>query len=440
MASIHWFENLCPGKFHRGILIPKADMESHPELAKNLKHNFIANVLDGTFFGLGLGFSSFATVIPLFVSNLTDSATLIGLIPAVHNVGWMLPQLLTAKSVSRMKRFKPAVVFWTIQERWPFFGLALVAALMGWLTKPAALLLTFALLILQGLGAGMTANPWQNMIAKIIPSNIRGTFFGMQSGAANLLGGAGAVAAGFILEKMSFPDGFGLVFLICGLSMTVSFFAIAQTREPDRTIEPLPSQQVSFWGNVGKILRQDRSFRWFIISRFIFQFGTMASAFYAVYAVKHLGMGDIAAGAMTSVLFIVQVGSNTVFGWLGDKIGHMPVLRLGAVCAVIAAGLAFIAPSAGWFFAVMVFAGVANSVFWTIGMVLTMEFGTEKDRPTYVGLANTLIAPAAVLAPLLGGWIADQFSFQHTFAVAIAFALVSLAVLVRFVRRDKVKY
>ncbi len=311
---------------------------------------------------------------------------------------------------------------------------------MGWLTKPVALVATFLLLILQGLGAGMTANPWQNMIGKVITSNIRGTFFGLQSGAANLLGGAGAVAAGFILEKMDFPDGFGLVFLLCGLSMTISFFAIAQTREPDRTIEPLPSQQVNFWGNVGKILKKDRSFRWFILSRFVFQFGTMASAFYAVYAVKHLGMNDVAAGAMTSVLFIVQVGSNTIFGRLGDRIGHMPVLRLGAVCAVIAAVLAFSAPSAGWFFAVMVFAGIANSVFWTIGMVITLEFGSEQERPTYIGLANTLIAPAAVLAPLLGGWIADSYSFQHTFAVAIAFSLVSLAVLVRFVRRDKVKY
>jgi MFS family permease len=432
--------NPLPRDFHRGFYFQKAVMESHPELAKNLKHNFIVNVLDGTFFGLGFGFSSFATVLPLFVSNLTDSATLIGLIPAVHNVGWMLPQLLTAKSVSRMKRFKPAVVFWTIQERWPFFGLALIAALMGWLTKPVALALTFGLLVLQGLGAGMTANPWQNMIGKIIPSTMRGTFFGIQSGAANLLGGGGAIAAGFILEKMDFPDGFGLVFLICGLSMTLSFFFIAQTREPERMVEPPPSAQISFWGNVTKILKQDRSFRWFIISRFVFQFGTMASAFYAVYAVKHLGMGDVAAGAMTSLLFIVQVGSNTVFGWLGDKVGHMPVLRLGAVCAVIAAVLAFTAPSAGWFFAVMVFAGVANSVFWTIGMVLTLEFGSLTERPTYIGLANTLIAPAAVLAPLLGGWVADTFSFKHTFALAAIFALVSLAVLVRFVRREKIKY
>ncbi|MHB0966700.1 MAG: MFS transporter, partial [Bellilinea sp.] len=77
---------------------------------------------------------------------------------------------------------------------------------------------------------------------------------------------------------------------------------------------------------------------------------------------------------------------------------------------------------------------IANSVFWTIGMVITLDFGADLDRPTYVGLSNTLIAPAAVLAPLLGGWIADGFSYRHTFAASAALALVSLAVLVRFVR------
>ncbi len=404
------------------------------ELTKNLKHNFTVNIIDGTFFGLGIGFASFTTIIPLFVSNLTDSATLIGLIPAVHNMGWQLPQLLTAKAVSRMQQFKPATILWTIQERLPFLGLAFVALFMNNLSKSAALAITFGLLIWQGLGAGMTANPWQNMIGKIIPSQIRGTFFGLQSGAANLLGGLSAIAAGFILDELGFPNGYMVAFFAASASMLVSFFAINMTREPAHILEPLPTDQVSFWGNVKQILREDQSFRWFIVSRFLFQFGTMAAAFYTVYAVKQLGMSAVAAGAMTSVLFIVQVISNMGFGWLGDRIGHLPVLRLGAVSAVAAALLAWLAPTAGWFFAVMVFAGAANSVFWTIGMVVTLDFCSDQSRPTYIGLANTLIAPAAILAPLLGGWIADGFSFKHTFAISATFAMIALVFLLKFVK------
>jgi len=145
-------------------------------------------------------------------------------------------------------------------------------------------------------------------------------------------------------------------------------------------------------------------------------------------------MTSLAAGAMTSVLFIVQVGSNTVFGWLGDRIGHMHVLRIGAASAIAAAVLAFLAPSSGWFFAVMVFAGAANSVFWTIGIVVTLEFGTEQERPTYVGLSNTLIAPAAVLSPLLGGWIADLLNYKNTFMISAGFAVLTLVVLLWFIK------
>jgi len=87
---------------------------------KHLRYNITVNVLDGSFFGFALGFASYVTVIPLFLSQLTDSAILIGLIPALHSFGWQFPQLFTANWVSRLRRFKPAVLFFTIQERLPF--------------------------------------------------------------------------------------------------------------------------------------------------------------------------------------------------------------------------------------------------------------------------------------------------------------------------------
>ena len=68
---------------------------------KHLRFNFIIGMFDGGFFGFGAGFASFAAIIPLFVSHLTYSALLIGLVPAIHNVGWQLPQLLTADWISR---------------------------------------------------------------------------------------------------------------------------------------------------------------------------------------------------------------------------------------------------------------------------------------------------------------------------------------------------
>jgi hypothetical protein len=148
---------------------------------KHLKFNITVNLLDGAFYGLGWGFGSVGTIVTLFVSRMTNSAILIGLIPAIHAVGWQLPQLFMANRVSRLRRYKPMVMWMTIHERLPFLGLALVALFMTALGNKTALGLTFMILIWQGLGAGFTANGWQSMIAKIIPSDWRGTFFGAQA-------------------------------------------------------------------------------------------------------------------------------------------------------------------------------------------------------------------------------------------------------------------
>ena len=76
-------------------------------IQKHLRFNFIIGLFDGGFFGLGIGFASFTAIIPLFVHHLTDSVLLIGLVPAIHNMGWQLPQLFTAGWLARERTFKP---------------------------------------------------------------------------------------------------------------------------------------------------------------------------------------------------------------------------------------------------------------------------------------------------------------------------------------------
>ena len=186
---------------------------SNPQLMeayilKNLRHNYIYNLLDGGFFGLALGFASFITVIPLFVSTFTDSAILIGLVPAIHNMGWQLPQLLIANRVSQQSTFKPMLLRYTIHERLPFLAMAIVAWLSPRLGDKLTLTAIFLLLIWQGLAGGFSASPWQSMIAKIFPSDRRGTFYGSQSSAANFLASISAILAGFILGRLHFPSRF----------------------------------------------------------------------------------------------------------------------------------------------------------------------------------------------------------------------------------------
>lgn len=396
----------------------------------HLPHNLLVNIVDGAFFGFAIGFASFGTILPLFVDRLTDSALLIGLVPALHNLGWQLPQLFTSQRVARLPRFKGMVLLNTLQERLPFLLLAGVAGalLMGWLNSTTALWITLLLLAWQGLGGGITAVAWQSMIGKIIPARRRGAFLGMQAGAANLLLGFSAVLAGWLLETYPNETGFMYTFLLAAFFMGVSFFFLAQTREelhqPDTT-----THHQSLWTAAKTILRRDAPFRRFLLIRNLTQFGLMGTNFYIIYLSRTFEASPLLLGWMTSVLSGSQILINPLMGWLGDKYSHRTALLIGGSAAFGSALIAQLAPTAEWFFLVFLLLAVANVAAWVIAIALTLEFGTLSERPIYIGLANTLTAPSTILAPVLGGWLADTCGFSATFFAAIVFSLLTLPLL-----------
>lgn len=402
---------------------------SQTEILKNLRHNFIVNVLDGAFFGAGLGFASFVTVIPLFVNSLTDSTTIIGLIAALHVIGWQLPQLFTARKVAGLRLYKPMVLRRTIEERWPFLGLAVVALLIPVVSNQTALALTFVLVLWHSLGGGFTATAWQSMISKIMTRERVGTFFGAQSAAANLMSALTAVVAGWILLNIEYPYNFALCFFITGILMTISWVFLWRAREIEHEPRRVMAAEDALWPNLRDILRRDVNFRWFVGARVLAQFAWMATSFYTIYAVREYQMDEQTAGLMTSVLLLGQTLANPIIGWVGDRFGHRRVFVGGLLVMTVSIALALASPQMGWFYVIFGLAGLAQAVFWTTTMAMTVEFGDETDRPYYIGLTNTLIAPATILAPIAGGWLVDAFGFHVMFLVALTAGLLGAVVL-----------
>jgi MFS family permease len=405
------------------------------EVRKHLRHNFTVNMLDGAFFGAAMGLASFVTVIPLFVSSLTDSVLLIGLIPAIHSVGWQLPQLWTVNRIARLRRYKPMAILMTINERLPFLGLVVAAWLLPSLGRQVILPLTFILLIWQGLGGGFGAAAWQSMIGKIIPAQRRGTFYGVQAALANLMASGGAVLAGILLDRLASPLDFSLCFLLAGLSLGVGWLCYAQTREPESPPKAEATIPPADWRNLVALLRRDTNFGWFVVVRIVSQVALMASAFYTVYAVRTYGISAETAGLMTGVLMAAQTIANPIMGWAGDRSSHRTVMEVGGLAMVASTALAWLSPGPAWFYLVFALAGVAFVAFWTSALTITLEFGSEADRPVYIGLSNTLIAPATMLAPLLGGWLADTAGYGATFLLATAGGLAATLIL-HFMVRD----
>ena len=404
---------------------------------KHLRYNVITHMVDGGLFGLGIGFASFSTVLPLFVASMTDSATLIGLVPAIHSAGWLLPQLFTANHTARLRRYKQTVLKLSVHERFPFLGFALVALLLPRIGVQTGLILTFLLLTWQGLGGGVTANPWTSMISKIIPPESRGTFFGTQAALANLFISGAAVGAGYLLGAFDSPFDFMACFLIASLFFTFSWISLTFTREPTDYEKVVEANPAPFWHGAAQILKRDRNFNWFLTARILSQFATMGFAFYIVYALRRFQMDTVTAGYLTATLTIAQTVANAAMGWLGDRIGHRPMLIIGAAAALLSSLLAWLALSLAWFFPIFVLTGFANVSIWTNGMTMTVDFSDERERPFYIGLAQSLTAPATILAPLIGGWVADTQGFISTFGWSAALSMVMMVILVFLVKEPR---
>jgi len=400
------------------------------ELERHFRRNFIANVSDGTLWLFGFAFLSAATILPVYFVHLSSSTFLLGLIPAMLDLGWFMPQLFTAQHVERLPRKKPLVVLLGFIERLPFLLMAGGALWFAQLPQAAAVTLFFILMAVRALASGLVATPWQELIAKVIPVQWRGRFFGISNGLGGALGLVGSVIATYILAQFPYPINFALCFFIGFVLTTLSWGGILFTIEPAQPPPPSPTV-ASYRKRLTSILREDHNFRTYIFSRGFGYLGGMAFGFFAVYGVSRFQLSDAQAAVFTAIMSAAGMLSNALWGYIGDRRGHKLVMEGATVVGAAALLIALTARSVWVYYVVFALLGAANAGFIVSDLSIVMEFGPEAQRPTYIGLARTLSAPVLFIAPLIGGAVAQVWGYAWMFVLALVLTLASL-VLLRF--------
>lgn len=397
---------------------------------RNYRWNFLANFMDMALFWFGNSFVSGVTILPLFVERASGSRFLVGVVAALSQAGWYLPQLLTANYVERRPLRKPiAVNIGFFSERLPLWLLALSGFLLVPSRPGPALALFFIAYTWHVLGAGAIAPAWQDMVARVIPADRRGRFFGLSSFAGSALGAAGAVLSASLLAWFPFPRGFAWCFLIGATFIQASWCFLALVREPPISAAKGPLSQRAYFRQLPAVLRRDRNFLAFLGSRVAIGLGRMATGFVTVYAVARWGLPDSVAGTFTMTLLLSQMAAYLLMGFVADRHGHKVVLEWGALVLTAAMAFCLAAPSPTWFYLVFVGLGAYSAADILSSLMIVLEFTGPQDRPTYVGLANTTSGVFTALGPLVGGAIASLWGYPFLFSVALALALLALGVL-----------
>src|SRR5688572_20936030 len=367
------------------------------------------------------------TFVPLFVSRLSDHPLAVGAVTAAFQIGWV-PQLLIAGYVERTERKWPWVKWFGTIERLPVLVLAL-CALAAPAVGPPIVIVVYLACFAQSLAGGLATTPWMDVVARAVPSWLRGRFMGGFSMAGTLFGAAGAALAAPLLDWLPFPYGFaacfGLAFAIFTLSLIPLFMFREPPGPPARPPRPLRGQLAE----LPEVFRSDPPFRRFVLGLSVAALGTMSNGFLVVYAVNELGAPDEQAAWYTATLLVAQTTASLALGWLADRFSFRAV---GLVVALATAGQALVAlaaPSPLWLLLSFVLLGAAQTGGMLARMTGPVDYAPRGRRPTYVALSGALVSCCTAAAPLIGGQIVGSLGYRWLFGLSAVVSLLALPVL-----------
>ncbi len=405
----------------------------------NVRWNFTVNVWDITFITLALSLVSRDTVMPVLVSTLSDSKLAIGLIPAIFTLSYYLPQLLSANFSERMVYKKPFVgTIGLFGERFPYLIIAISLYFYAVRAPSLALVLFYIFWGVAAASAGFTTPAWFDMIAKVISVRRRGIWAGLGHGIGAILSVVVLTSVALpVLAKVNYPMNYVILFLLAFVTCLISYVGFILNREPPSPIVKESVSSGAYFRQLPSVLRRDANYTRFLISRSVIQLATMAGAFYIIFGTEHFHIE--ATGIVTYTVITVSSVAvmNLLWGVISDRVGHKVVLTLAAFCITLAALVALSAPNPIVLGVTFALIGAYNAADAVSGLNIILEFCAPEDRPTYIGLTNTLLAPVITFAPLIGGLLADAVGFQPVFILTVAVSAVGGLMLLLWVKEPR---
>ncbi|MEQ9191130.1 MAG: MFS transporter [Alphaproteobacteria bacterium] len=394
------------------------------------RSSFIRIAGAGTTFQAGSAAIDSATIMSALVLQLTGSVIAVGAVPAILRFGWLFPQFFVGYFASRSASSMRYYVVGAFGRAAVIAALAVVLAIGA--TWPA-LFLSVAVLGLWTLYAfvsGIVAVPYNDIVARAIPSDLRSRLLATRFLGGGILALFVAAAANSLIEQFSFPQSFAAVFALSAALMIVSSAIFVSIPEPVRPVAGRKSDQ-SFGQYFTKGINTYRShatFRRFVHAQWCGGVVLMAMPFYVVQA-NQSGLNLDRIALLLGAQALGALLSNPLWGWWGDRIGKRSLMRAVTTGRMVPPALVLLTSIGGFEFgllpvyAVVFFVLGALSNGLTIAVIgLLMEISPNDQRPAYAGYFNALTAPAFLL-PFVGGFIVQFSGIVVVFGLSIVFAI-----------------
>lgn len=393
------------------------------------RRNFLLLVIDGATFAFAISLISETTIIPAFVSALTGSSLLVGLVAATFALGRYLPQLVGAHLVIGRRRRKPLFLAIVVAERIGILAIAISATLIDVVPTPIVLVMFFIAFAFYSITTGLIGPVYGDFVAKSLTRS-RGWFFGTVQLIGGVLGFSAALWAEGILRTQGFPQGNQTIFWA---SFALSFLGIGFVMALKEVPYPHVAQRPRFTATlrlIPKVIRADINYRRFLLARCVMALSTLGIGFVVVDGLGgRLRLSDVAVLAAVFVLSQAVIGF--LLGAIGNYWGWKIIVLSGGILITLGMGGALFADSLAAYSLVFVALGGANAVTVIGDPNMSIEMASTSKTSLYIGATSTLLAPFFIVGPLIAGAVVPVVGYATVFWVALGLALLSVVLAFR---------
>jgi MFS family permease len=296
--------------------------------------------------------------------------------------------------------------------------LPLVALPFLSLTEGAAQAVLFSVAAAAAVLGVLGNNAWVSWMGDLVPSRIRGRYFGRRT-AACTLGGAAAAAAVGLLVDWSRPRGLTGVVLaalqVCAsASGIVAAALMLRQHDPARATErPKPS--------LANALAPFRDLSVRGLLRYVVTWNLavgVAGSFFALHMLKNLRMGFALVALHGAGMAAARVLAAPLWGRLIDRLGARPVL-IACAFGVSTVPVIWLFPTPTFLWPLVLDAVMAGALWGGHNLamfVLPLSATPRRGRPFYVAAIATAGGFSFCLATAFGGALAQRLPEQAVVA------------------------
>jgi maltose/moltooligosaccharide transporter len=422
----------------------------------NLKLDYKKTFLIGFgFFGTSIMWALYNTYVPIYLQagdpafdaklavqtfGFGLSATLTGFIMTLDNIAAFFIQpimgAISDRTYTRIGRRMPYIVICAPIAVLAFVLIPLVpqmipAELNGQVSQISGLFAFFIVALgVMLLAMAVFRTPVIALMPDLTPSPLRSK----ANGVINLMGGLGGVLAflgGGMLYKVCRPLPFWFGGAITLIAVGVLFWKVKEPRELVESAAQREEGLGVFRGLRDIPSENVRSLVLLILAIFFWFVGYNAiETFFSSYGVATLGVSESTASMILSVAYVAFILFSIPSGFIATRFGRKRTIMVGLAIFAALLVIAFFTPVVPVIIVLLAVGGLAWSLVNINSLPMVVDISTSEDvLGTYTGLYYVAGTLAAVVGPILNGWVIDLTGRNYNMIFFVTPAFFVLAIL-----------